>query len=104
MKNIDRVYHFLTERKLFEHTDILNINIPDVGDEILLTKVGPAIYGDKFEFSENGMVTPKLVCFYNGTADLSLDTDATMTGHITVSPLTVDSTDKEAREKLIKLQ
>ncbi|MCI8988358.1 MAG: hypothetical protein HFK05_01230 [Clostridia bacterium] len=39
-----------------------------------------------------GVCAPKLVCLYDGTKDLTLDTDATMTGHITITPLCSDLT------------
>lgn len=102
IKNIDRVYEEIFKRKLFELTNIVNVNIPHRGEEILFTKMGPAIYGDAFEFLSDGTVMPNLVCYYNGTTDLTLDTDATMTGHISVTPLLVDSTNHDAYNQLMK--
>lgn len=98
IKNMDKVYDEICRRKMFEHAEIINVNIPEQGDEILITRVGPAIYSDDFKFLEDGTVQPCLVCLYNGTRNLELDTDATMTGHISVTPLRVDSTDYTAYE------
>lgn len=100
IKNMDRVFEVIASRKIFEMTNIVNVNIPDQGNEILFTKMGPAIYGDKFTFLDDDMVMPNLVCYYNGTKDLTLDTDATMTGHISITPLLVDSTNHVAYERL----
>ena len=102
VKNIDRVYDKILKMKMFDYTEILNVNFPEQGDEILVTKMGPAIYSDDFEFSPDGTVKPCLVCLYNGTKNLELDTDATMTGHITITPLIYDSTNFDAYKKLTK--
>ncbi len=99
VKNIGRVFEEIQRRRMFEDADILNVNFPEAGEEILVTKMGPAIYSDAFDIS-GGMVTPRLICLYEGTRDLSLDTDATMTGHITVTPLRYDLTDSSAFAKL----
>lgn len=92
VKNIDRVFEKITKGKMFDYAEILNVNFPEHGDEILITKMGPAIYTDDFKFLPDGTVEPQLVCLYNGTTDLTLDTDATMTGHITITPLCSDLT------------
>lgn len=96
IKHIDRVFEEIQKRKMFDVAEVINVNIPEQGDEILVTKVGPAIYSDDFEFLDDGTVKPCLICLYNGTRNLEIDTDATMTGHISISPLRVDSTDHAA--------
>ena len=95
VKNIGRVYEEICARRMFDFADILNVNFPEAGEEILTTRMGPAIYSDDFDLAD-GMVTPRLVCLYKGTRDLSLDTDAVMTGHISVTPLRYDLTDATA--------
>ncbi len=96
LKNIGRAYDEIVRRRLLEHAEIVNVNFPAEGDEILVTKMGPAIYSDTFEFLPDGTVKPCLVCLYEGTRDLTLDTDATMTGHISMTPLHTDLTDAAA--------
>ena len=96
MRNLDRVYAEIVRRKLFDYAEIINVNFPDVGDEILLTRMGPAVYTDEFDFDDEGFVVPRLKCLYTGTRDLTLDTDATMTGHISVTPLHYDLTNFSA--------
>ncbi len=102
VKNIGRVYREIETRRMFDFAEIVNVNFPDAGDEILVTKMGPTIYSDKFEFLENGHIKPCLLCLYNGTRDLSLDTDATMTGHISITPLRCDLTDPVAFSHLTR--
>ncbi len=102
IKNIGRVYKEICARRMFDFAEIVNVNFPEAGDEILITKMGPAIYSDSFEFLPDGTVKPSLVCLYEGTRDLGLDTDATMTGHISITPLRCDLTDVSAFERITK--
>ena len=90
--NLDRVYEYICDKQMFDHTDIINVNIPENGKEILITKVGKAIYSDDFDFV-NDTVVPVLICTYKGTKDLTLDTDATMNGYISISPVTLELTE-----------
>lgn len=99
--NLDRVWNYICENKMFEQTDIINANIPENPKEILITKVGEAIYGDKFDLDRD-FVIPVLVCYYNGSANLELDTDATMNGYISISPVTRELTEMNAYNKLKK--
>lgn len=92
VKNLDRVFEKIISNRMFDFAEILNVNFPEHGDEILITRMGPAIYTDDFEFLPDNMVAPRLVCLYDGTKDLTLDTDATMTGHITITPICSDLT------------
>lgn len=102
IKNIDRVYREIESRKMFDYAEILNVNFPEKGNEILITKMGPAIYSDEFEFSEDGTVSPHLVCLYRNTKDLNIDTDAVMTGHISITPLRCDLTNTAAYDIITK--
>lgn len=102
VKNIDRVFEEIQARKMFDYADILNVNIPEAGDEILITQVGEAIYSDDFEFLPDGTVVPHLICLYKNTSDPKIDTDAVMTGHISISPVNCCLTDLSAYNKIKK--
>ncbi len=102
VKNLDRVYEEIGRRRMFDFAQIVNVNFPAEGEEILVTRMGPAIYSDSFDFLEGDMVKPRLVCLYEGTRNLELDTDATMTGHISMTPLTDDLTDISALTRISK--
>ena len=103
VKNIDRVFEEIQSRKMLDCSQIVNVNFPEKGDEILITKMGPAIYSDEFEFLPDGTVKPCLVCLYKGTRDLELDTDAVMTGHISITPIRCDLTDNTVYNFLTKI-
>lgn len=99
VKNLGRAYEEIKRRKMLDFSQIVNVNFPAEGEEMLVTRMGPAIYSDAFEFLEGDMVKPRLVCLYEGTRNLELDTDATMTGHISITPLRNDLTDLSAYER-----
>lgn len=100
VNNLDRVFDEIQRRKMLEVASVLNVNIPASGDEILVTRVGAKIFSDRFDFLPENIVMPHLISLYQGTCDLDLDTDAAMTGHISISPLTVDPTDYRAHDIL----
>ena len=102
VKNLDRAFNEIQSRRMFDFAEIMNVNFPEQGDEILVTKMGPAIYSDEFEFLEGDIVKPCLVCLYNGTKNLEIDTDATMTGHISITPLRCDLTSHTAYDIITK--
>ena len=102
IKNLDRVWDEIQNRRMFDFAEVLNVNFPEAGDEILITKTGEAIYSDDFEFLENDMVMPRLISLYKGTRNLEIDTDAVMTGHISISPINVDLTNYYAHDIITK--
>ncbi len=102
IKNIDRAFEEIKARKMFDYAEIVNVNIPDSGDEILITKTGDAIYSDDFEFLPDNMVSPRLICLYKNTKNLDIDTDAVMTGHISLTPLTSQLTNVSAYDLFCK--
>ncbi len=102
VKNLDRAYREIMARRMLEFSEIVNVNFPEKGEEILVTKMGPAIYTDSFEFLPGDLVKPHLVSLYRGTSDLTLDTDAVMTGHISLTPLRCDLTEHAAYDILTK--
>ncbi len=102
VNNLDRVFGEIQGRRMLDFSDVLNVNFPKCGEEILITKMGPAIYSDEFEFLEDGTIKPNLICLYNGTKNLEIDTDAVMTGHISITPLRCDMTDSFAYDLIRK--
>ena len=100
VKNIGRVYAEIQRRRMFDFADIINVNFPEAGDEICVTKMGPAIYTDTFEFLPDGTAMPNLICLHRGTRDTAIDTDAVMSGHISVTPLKHDLTDFAAYDAI----
>lgn len=102
VKNLNRVWNEIQSRRMLEFAEILNVNFPEKGDGILITRVGEAIYSDDFQFLENGMVMPRLISLYKDTHNLETDTDATMSGYITISPINVELTNYFALDTVKK--
>lgn len=101
-KYLNMTFQYIIENKMFNAADILNVNFPDTVKGFRITHQGAPIYEDDFEpCGENGF-RPVLQCVYTPSPDLSNDCDAVMNGYISISPLTVDRTDKTAYEILSK--
>lgn len=102
VKNLDRVWNEIQSRRMLDFAEVLNVNFPEKGDEILITRTGEAIYSDDFEFLEGDMVMPRLISLYKDTHNLEIDTDATMSGYISISPINVDLTNYYAADVIKK--
>ncbi len=101
-RHLDTVFQYITENKMFDTADILNVNFPDEVKGIAVTRQGAPIYEDDFEKCGEDTYRPVLQCVYVPTDDLSVDCNAVMNGYISVTPLTVDRTDKAAYDVLSK--
>lgn len=91
-EQLDRVWDFVREQKLLERHCLYNINIPENPKGFRITHQGGPYYSDDFRISEDGMCTPNGVCVHQNTGDLKLDTDAAVSGYISVLPMTTDIT------------
>lgn len=100
-ENLDRVWQFVEENRLFDYADIYNVNIPLEVKGLRLTSLGGPYYSDRFLPGEDGMYTPDGYSVYTFRENSGFDTDAVLTDKcISVSPLTLDRTDHAALEKL----
>ena len=90
--HLDRVFDYIWQRKLLDLNDIYNVNIPGNPKEILITRQGGPYYSDDFPAIGNDMYRPTGKPIWEDSQDNSLDTDATLHGYISVTPLTVDKT------------
>lgn len=102
---LDRVFDFVREHDLLAINDIYNINIPaDPKDEIRITHQGGPYYSDDFPHIGNDLYRPTGYPIWEDQGDDTLDTDATLHGYITVTPLTVDKTNWAVYHKLRNLK
>ena len=99
--HLNRVWDYIQERGLLEKTDILNVNIPcGTNGKILITRQGGPYYSDDFPAIGNDLYRPTGRSIHEDRGDFTLDTDATLNGYITITPLTVDRTDYRAYESI----
>ena len=97
---LENVYAFFEENRLFEKNLAFNVNFPPNPKGILVTKQGGAYFSDEFQEVSDGLWKQCGYCVHDNKHDLSLDTDATIDGYVTVTPLTTDRSDVKVWEKI----
>ena len=98
--HLDLVFEYILGKKLFSLNDLYNVNIPENPREIRITRQGGPYYSDDFPCIGNDLYRPTGKPIWEDRNDDTLDTDATMHGYITITPLTVDKTNYEVYHKL----
>lgn len=88
LMQLDQVYDFFVEHKLLEKWNLYNVNFPLECKGIRITRQGGPLYSDDFPSIGNDMVLPTGKYVYQNQDDLTLDTDATLHGYISISPMT----------------
>ena len=102
---LDRIFDFVKKHDLLSYNPIYNINIPaDPKEEIRFTHQGGPYYSDRFPHMGNNLYRPTGYPIWEDRGDDTLDTDATLHGYITVTPLTIDKTNWEVYRKLTSLK
>ena len=99
---LDEVYGYVEKNNLFDYGNLYNINIPANPKGIKITRQGGPYYSDDFAPEENDMYRPCGKPVWVDRTDYTLDTDATLNGYITVTPLTINRTDLRVFEMLTK--
>jgi 5'-nucleotidase len=99
-EELDRVLAFFREKQLLSIHNLYNVNIPENPKGIRITHQGGPYFSDSFKPEENDMYRPMGKAVWEDSFDDTLDTDATLHGYITISPLTIIRTDMEVYRKL----
>lgn len=89
---LDRIWVYVQDRKLLQIHKFYNVNIPATPAGILITRQGGPYYSDDFLPIGNDLYQPKGKPIWEDRQDNTLDTDATLHGYISISPLTIDRT------------
>lgn len=99
-KQLDLIYNYIKENKLFDYNPIYNVNVPERSIGIKITKQGSPYFNDGFKPLEGDMYiqTGERIDdeFPN---DLTRDTVAIENGYVTLTPLTLNRTNLEAFNK-----
>lgn len=90
--HLDQVFAYIQEQDLLAKNNIYNINIPAEPKQILITRQGGPYYSDDFKPIGNDLYRPCGKPIWQDRQDNTLDTDATLHGYISITPLTVDRT------------
>ena len=99
---LDRILEFFRERDLMKLHNLYNVNIPENPRGIRITHQGGPYYSDDFVPIGNDLYQPTGKPIWVDRGDLTLDTDAALTGYISVMPLTINRTDWSIYNKLKK--
>ncbi len=98
--HLDQVFDYIFENKLLDKHTAYNINIPPHAEEIRITRQGAPYYSDDYLPVGENMYQASGKCVYSDNGDLSLDTNATMHGFISIMPITIDRTDHSVYKML----
>ena len=96
MDNIDKVFEYITKNRLFDINGLYNVNFPDKGSDILITRQGSMFYTDEFVYLGNDIYTQTGEPIETDTFDLEIDIDAVRAGYISITPVTYEKTEINA--------
>ncbi len=101
--NLDLVYDYMTEHKLFDKCDLYNVNIPvKTNKNILITRQGRACYSDEFVLVGDDMYKQRGEFVPEASDSLDFDTNAITQGFISITPMTTERCDVAVYNKLKK--
>ena len=100
---LDTVWAYFQEKDLFRYNRLYNVNMPADPKGIRITRQGGPYYSDDFPFVGNDLYKPMGKPVWEDAGNDQLDTDATMHGYITISPMTIDRTNWDVFRKLNQL-
>lgn len=92
LSQLDEVYDFFKAHDLMGKWSLYNVNFPLESKGIRITRQGGPLYSDDFPDVGNHMVMPTGKYVYQSSNDMTLDTDATLSGYATITPLTIART------------
>ncbi len=101
-EKLDDILAYFREKDLLSLHNLYNVNIPTQAKGIRITHQGGPYFSDDFAPIGNDLYEPKGKPIWNDSQNDCLDTDATMHGYISISPLTIDRTDWEIYRNLTK--
>lgn len=92
LDQLDAVFAYLEEKNLYAFHSFYNVNIPAQPKGIRMTHQGGHYFSDTFPAEGEDMYRPTGFRIWQDRGDDTLDTDATLHGYITITPLTADKT------------
>ena len=103
METLEEIKEYFICHDLMKKNSIYNINIPIHHKGIRITRMGDRYYADEFLPQGNDMYLPTYKNIKTESDDYNIDTNATLSGYISVSPLILNRTNLTIFEELNKL-
>lgn len=100
--HLDDILEYFRENNLMGIHNLYNVNIPADPKGICITHQGGPYFSDDFPPVGNDFYKPTGKPIWVDSGDLTLDTDAALTGYISIMPLTTNRTDWSIYNKLKK--
>ena len=97
---LDHIWAYFQVHRLMDVNNIYNVNIPPQVKGIRITRQGGPYYSDDFPCVGDDLYRPTGKPVWVDSHDDTLDTDATMHGYITITPLQLDRTNRAVFDKL----
>lgn len=92
--HLDDAWNFIQANNLFDYADLYNVNIPLDPKGICLTRQGDAYFTDSFDKLDENHYQQNGYCIHENQYDLTIDTDATISGYVSVTPLSIKRDDR----------
>ena len=100
---LDTVWAYFQENDLFRYNRLYNVNMPASPKGIRITRQGGPYFSDDFPYIGNDLYKPMGKPVWQDSDNDELDTDATLHGYITITPMTINRTDWEVYRRLNQL-
>ena len=101
--HLDEIFDYINNNKLLDVHNAYNVNIPPHPKGIKITRQGGMFFSDGFVNTEGDLYRASGKCVYTSSNDLTLDTDAAMSGFVSIMPISNNLTDNAVFEKLVNM-
>ena len=98
--HLEEILRFLSEHSLFDISPLYNVNIPVDPAGFRITRLGGESFSEEFVSQGSDLYFPGGKPIHENSTDLTLDTVASYSGYISVTPMSVNRTDWSAWEAL----
>ena len=100
MAALEEIKEFFIKHDLMKKNSLYNVNIPINHKGIRITRMGGRYFADDFLPQGNDMYLPTGKSVWKDSGDYSIDTNAALTGYISILPLTLNRTAMNVFENL----
>lgn len=103
VSQMDKIYRYVEENRLFDKNPLYNVNIPVEPTGIRITRQGGLSFREEFIPIGNDLYEPAGCPQHSDGSDLTLDTDACKHGYIAVTPMATTRMNMAVYQELEKL-